>query len=187
MNAPEADAKRIRELLHPPGGFKSGGHKVHGDKQPHAEAFDELAGAARVAIADAPVHGKHGHVKMASDFADVLQFAQIPLLFLGGVNVHTKFLAVYQAAMVVLGQEAGIPVVQVAGVEEVPALHFHYPGNAAVRASGGHYADAFILPDASFGQPGIGILLARPAMLQDVFGQDIGDVRLPLPPCEDAG
>ena len=124
-DAPKLYAKSVRELLHPPSRFKTSGHEVHRDEQPHAETFDELAGAACVAIADAPIHGKHGHVKVVSDFVDVLQFAEVLFLLFGRVNIHAEFLAMYQAAPIVIGQEAGVPVVQVAGMEDAPALHFH--------------------------------------------------------------
>ena len=94
LDAPELHALGIGEILHPPGGLKTAGNEVHGNEAAHLELFDELAGTAGVAIADAAVHGKHGHVEMGGDFADVLQFAQIALFFLFRVDADPEFRAV---------------------------------------------------------------------------------------------
>lgn len=187
MNTPEADAKRIRKFLHAPGGFKATGHKVHGNEKPCPEVFDELAGASRIAVADAPVHRKHYKVKVVSDFPDVFQFAQIAFFFLGRVNVHAEFLAMNQAALIIIGQEAGIPIVEVAGMEDTFTPCLYYPRHTAIGTAGSGDPDMFVLPDGPLGQPGIGRLAACPAVLQDILGQDISDIRPLFLPGENPG
>ena len=125
---------------------------MHGNEKSCPEVFDKLTGTARIAIADTSIHREYHQIEVVGDFADILQFAQVAFLFLGRVDIYPEFLAVYQATVVVIGQEAGIPIVEVAGMEDVLAFHFHYPGDAAIGASGGGDAvcasvSEVILPD----------------------------------------
>ena len=134
--APEADALRIGKLFHAPSRLETTGNKVHRHKQTGAETPYELAGAAGITVANAPVDRKQDYIEMVGQLADVFQLAQVTLLLLSGVDEDTKFRAENAAPRIVVGQETGIPVVQVAGMEKTLSGDFNYPRNAAVRASG---------------------------------------------------
>ena len=110
---------------------------MHGHEQADTEHVEERTGSASVAVADAPVYGKHHHVKTVGELADVFQLAQETLFFLGRVNVDAEVGAVDQSPMIIVGQETGVPVVQVAGMEDTLAVGLYHPRHAAVVASGG--------------------------------------------------
>lgn len=184
-DAPEGHGLLISELLHTPGRTEADGHEVHGDEKADLEPVEELAGSTRVAVADAPVHGEHRHVETAGQLADVLQLAQKALLLLDRIDVDAEVGTVHQSALIVVGKETGIPVVQVAGMEQAHTTGLHHPRHAAVVAARRRHADERVLPRGTLAQPCVGILLPGPAMPQDVLGQEIADVVLALPPRED--
>ena len=45
VDGPEIDALGVGKLLETPGRLEATGHKVHGDKETHAETVDKLSGA----------------------------------------------------------------------------------------------------------------------------------------------
>ena len=158
---------------------------MHGHEQTDTEHVEELTGSAGVAVADAPVYGKHHHVKTVGELADAFQLAQETLFFLGRVNVDAEVGAVDQSPVTIVGQETGIPVVQVAGMEDALAVGLYHPRHTAVVASGGRHAEEFVFPRGAFPQPGVGFFLLRPTVFQDVFRKDVAHVRFPGPPGED--
>ncbi|EDY96630.1 hypothetical protein BACPLE_01073 [Phocaeicola plebeius DSM 17135] len=158
---------------------------MHGHEQTGTEHVEELTGSAGVAVADAPVYGKHHHVKTVGELADVFQLAQETLFFFGRVNVDAEVGAVDQSPMIIVGQETGVPVVQVAGMEDTLAVGLYHPRHTAVVASGGRHAEEFVFPRSTFPQPGVGFFLLRPTVFQDVFRKDVAHVRFPGPPGED--
>lgn len=158
---------------------------MHGHEQADTEYVEELTGSAGVAVADAPVYGKHHHVKTVGELADVFQLAQETLFFLGRVNVDAEVGAVDQSPVIIVGQETGIPVVQVAGMEDALAVGLYHPRHTAVVASGGRHTEEFVFSRGTFPQPGIGFFLLRPAVFQNVFRKDVAHVRFPGPPGED--
>ena len=184
-DAPERDGLGVGELFHPPGRFKAAGHEMHGHEQANLKHVKKLTGPAGVAVADAPVYGEHHHVEAVSELADVFQLAQITFLFLQGVDVHAEIGTVDRTSVVVVGQEAGVPVVQVAGMEDALAAGLNHPRHAAVGASGGGYTHPLVFPRSAFAQPGVGFVLLRTSVLQNVFRKDVAEVRLHGPPGED--
>ena len=158
---------------------------MHGYKQAGTEHVEKLTGSAGVAVADAPVYGEHHHVETVGELADVFQLAQETLFFLGRVDVDAEVRAVDQSPVIVVGQEAGVPVVQVAGMEDALAVGLYHPRHAAVVASGGRHAEEFVFPRGTFPQPGIGFFFLCPTVFQDVFRKDVAYVRFPGPPEED--
>lgn len=184
-DAPERDGLSVGELFHPPGRFEATGHEVHGHEQADAEHVEKLTRPAGVAVTDASVYEEHHYVETVGELADVFQFAQVTFFFLQGVDVHAEIGAVDHTSVVVVGQEAGVPVVQVAGMEDALAAGFNHPRHTAVGASSGGHMHQLVFPRGSLAQPGIGLVLLRTAVLQDVFRKDVAEVRLRSPPGED--
>lgn len=87
--------------------------------------------------------------------------------------------------MIIVGQETGVPVVQVAGMENALAVGLYHPRHAAVVASGGRHAEEFVFPRGTFPQPGVGFFLLRPTVFQDIFRKDVAHVRFPGLPGKD--
>ena len=158
---------------------------MHGHEQTDTEHVEKLTGPAGVAVADAPVYGEHHHVETVGELADVFQLAQETLFFLDRVDVDAEVGAVDQSPVIVVGQEAGVPVVQVAGMEDALAVSFYHPRHTAVVASGSRHAEEFVFPRGTFPQPGVGFFLLRPTVFQDVFRKDVARVCFPGPPGED--
>ena len=159
---------------------------MHGHEQAGTEHVEKLTGSTGVAVADAPVYGEHHHVETIGELADVFQLAQETLFFLGRVNVDAEVRAVDQSPVIVVGQEAGVPVVQVAGMEDALTVGLYHPRHTAVVASGSHHAEEFVFPRGTFPQPSVGFFLLRPTVFQNVFRKDVAHVRFPGPPGEDA-
>lgn len=158
---------------------------MHGHEQADTEHVEELTGSAGVAVADAPVYGEHHHVETVGELADVFQLAQETLFFLGRVDVDAEVRAVDQSPVIVVGQEAGVPVVQVAGMEDTLAVGLYHPRHTAVVASGSRRAEEFVFPRGTFPQLGIGFFFLRPTVFQNVFRKDVAHVRFPGSPEED--
>ena len=76
---------------------------------------------------DASVYGKHRYVETVCEFPDILQFSQKQFLFLLRVDVRTELRTVDETTVVIVGQEAGIPVVQVACMEDKASVRFDDP------------------------------------------------------------
>ena len=167
-----------RKLAETPGGLKTRG-EMHGDEQADTETLDELTTAKGIAIADATVYGKHHDVEAVRYLAYVFQLAQELLLVSYRVKHLLKFKAVHLLARHGIRQELGVPVVQVAGMEDAPALRLDYPRHPAVGTARCAYTDYAILPRAAFCQPHVSILTVCPTVSVYVFAQDIGYV-LPL-------
>ena len=155
---------------------------MHGDQKSCPESADELAGSAGIAVTCPAVDRKEDDVKTVGNFPDVLQLAEVEFLLLDRIHINAKVGTVHQPALKILGQETGIPVVQISGMEKPPSVCIHYPGDTAVGTARSPYPDIPVLPAPTFGQPHIRSFPACPIMLQDIFRQDIGDVPLPLPP-----
>ena len=100
---------------------------MHGNEQSYLEAFDELSSAPGITVADASVYGKHRYVETVREFPDILQFSQKQFLFLFRVDVRTELGTMDEASLIIVGQEAGIPVVQVACMEDEASVRFDDP------------------------------------------------------------
>ena len=158
---------------------------MHGHEQAGTEHVEELTGSAGVAVADAPVYGEHHHVKTVGELADIFQLAQETLFFLSRVNVDAEVGAVDQSPVIIVGQEAGVPVIQVAGMEDALAVGLYHPRHTAVVAPGSRHAEEFVFPRGTFPQPGVGFFLLRPTVFQNVFRKEVAHVRFPDSPGKD--
>ena len=155
---------------------------MHRDQEPCPEPADKLAGSASIAVSDPAVDRKEGDVETVGDFPDIFQLSEVKFLLPDRIHINVKVGTVHQPSLKILGQETGIPVVQVSGMEKPPPVCLHYPGDTAVSTACRPYPDIPVFPATSFGKPHIRSFPACPVMLQDIFRQDIGDVPLFLLP-----
>ena len=167
---PKANMGIIGELFHAPCRLEATEDKVHWYEQADTETLYELAGTARVAVAYAAVNGKHGHIKASGYLSYVLQFTKIALLFLQRVNL-TEFLADYRTAAISVGQEARVPIVEVAGVKYSLTGGLYYPRYPAVGTASSCHLHILVAPYSAFGQPDICFVAGCTAVAQDVFRQ----------------
>ena len=159
----------LAERFHAPGRLETAQHEVHRYEHPHLEALDELPCTQCVAVANAPIHGKHHQVKPLGNLLYVFQFAQETLFLSHWVDVLTQLLAVGLPVFVAVRKEPRIPVAQVSCVEDALSLGFHYPAHSAVVAPCGGHLYILVGPCTAFGQPYIGLSLIGPAVLEDIF------------------
>ena len=85
-----------------------------------------------------------------------------------------------------IGQKAGIPVAEVAGMKQAFALDLDNPAYAAIVAAGGPHFQVFVLPTCTFGQPHVGLSCLCPAVFQHVLRKQVGDTGHLLTPGKNA-
>ena len=91
---------------------------MHRNEQSDLEPLDELPGTKGIAVADTSIYGKHHHIETVGNLADVLQLAKELLFVSYRIERLFHLKAVSFLVWIIVCQELGIPVVQVARMEE---------------------------------------------------------------------
>ena len=134
VDFPESNVLFIRKFLHTPRGFKACS-EVHRDEQSDFEPLDELSATKGIAVADTPIYWEHHYIETIGDLADVLQFAKELLLVSYRIERLFHLKAVSLLIRIVVRQELGIPVVQVARMKDTFTFGLNNPRHAAVCAA----------------------------------------------------
>ena len=168
--------QRLCKFPHSPGTFISAYYEMHRHKETDTELSDKLPSASSITITDTAINRKHHDIERIYDFADIFKFSQELLLILEWVNL-TKFLTDDRSSCIIIGQESGIPVVQITGMEQTSAIHLHYPRHATVITAQGPHVNMFVLPHTTFGQPHISLITFSTTVAQDILGQYVCQAR----------
>ena len=185
VDAPKRDVFFLTIGFHTPSTIEATQYKVHGHKQAYLKAGNELAGTQSITDANAGIDGKENDVEAIGEYANVLEFAQVAFFFGQGIDLRAEF-GLDASGRRGIGQKAGIPVAEVAGMKQAFALNLDNPAHAAVVAAGGPHFQVFVLPTCTFGQPHVGLSCLCPAVFQHILRKQVGDTGHLLAPGKNA-